>query len=321
MKSTTFHPIFLPTPYPVGDITCWLIDGPQPVLVDAGVWTPQSLTALDRGLAAHGRSRSDLSAIWLTHHHQDHAGAAYALSRELQIPVCASERTFLMLDHQAMKGSPVAEFLMRVGVPTETLEAWRLFRKSDRFSKHDEPPFQTRTLSDGESLRVGDVQLQVFATPGHTPDHLVFVSQEQRVLIAGDLILHRITPNPLLNFDPLQGFQRTRSLLDYLASLQRMEPFAHFRILPGHGDEMSSAVEAISRAKGFVDKRSTAYLKLLRDHGPQTVFQLAQAHFGQRTPPELYLCVSETIAHLDLLEARGQASVAWDAPVISAQAL
>ena len=37
------------------------------------------------------------------------------------------------------------------------------------------PEFEVRSLAEGERISLGDVTLQIMATPGHTPEHLTFV--------------------------------------------------------------------------------------------------------------------------------------------------
>src|SRR5690242_4902561 len=68
------HRISVPTPYAVGPVNCYLLDGPEPVLVDTGPATPEGEAALRDGLVALRVPVPEITAIVLTHHHPDHAG-------------------------------------------------------------------------------------------------------------------------------------------------------------------------------------------------------------------------------------------------------
>ncbi len=43
-------------------------------------------------------------------------------------------------------------------------------------------------LDDGQIINVGDLQLQVIFTPGHSPGHVVLYCAQEKLLLAGDLL-------------------------------------------------------------------------------------------------------------------------------------
>src|SRR5437763_8163427 len=45
------------------------------------------------------------------------------------------------------------------------------------------------TLSDGQSLEIGNLKLTVIHTPGHSPGHVMFHFPKEKVLVGGDLII------------------------------------------------------------------------------------------------------------------------------------
>jgi len=304
------HRLALPTPYPVGDINVYLLAGSPAILVDAGVYSEESLGALEKGIARAGLGVEEIGAIVLTHHHHDHAGAAFFLSREWGVPVHASRRTFDFMRANPFRHPAPARFLGRLGIPRAYLEAWRNRPATDRYARPDMEPTGEHTL--GSTMELGGRRLTVIETPGHSPDHVAFVLEEERIMLSGDHVLPTITPNPLLYFDPADGYRRCRSLLNYQQSLRLIAPFADCHTLPGHGEPMVHAAAALETARRFTQRRSRAYAGLLGEMSPATVFELTRAHFGQREPIQLYLCISETLAHLDLLEQQGVAEVDWE---------
>lgn len=52
-----------------------------------------------------------------------------------------------------------------------------------------EPSIADRYLHDGETLEVGELRLQVWHTPGHTPGSICLYSEEAGVLFSGDTLL------------------------------------------------------------------------------------------------------------------------------------
>jgi len=114
----------------------------------------------------------DLSAHALTHAHFDHQGASHHICEAFGIPLWCG-----LGDRQAMES----------GDPTSILpdpEAWiaRLSR-----SLGGPPHPVARVLEAGD--RFGE--FTVLETPGHTPGHLAFWRQRDRVLILGDVAFNR----------------------------------------------------------------------------------------------------------------------------------
>ena len=304
----------MPTPYPVGDVNAYLLVGNPSILVDCGVYGEASLEVLREGISASGIEPRELGAILLTHHHQDHSGAAFFLSREWGVPVYASRRTFDFMRTNPFRHPVPVEFLGRLGIPRQFLDAWRSRPNTDRYARPDIEPAGRCVLGNGVEL--GERRLKVIETPGHSPDHVAYVLDDEQVLLSGDHVLPTITPNPLLYFDPTDGFRRCRSLQDYLRSLESMAFLADYMVLPGHGEPMRDAHDALQHARDFTSVRSHAYLELVRELRSCSVYELTQAHFSDRGPDQLYLCISETLGHLDLLEEQGVAVVDWaGAPV------
>ncbi|MCR8670835.1 MBL fold metallo-hydrolase [Agrococcus sp. HG114] len=92
-------------------------------------------------------------------------------------------------------------------------------------------------LTDGEWIPVGDVELQILATPGHTHDSISIVVPGRAVL-TGDTILGRGT-TVIMHPDG--------AIAPYLASLDKLEALGDLEVLPGHGDPLPSVAEVARR--------------------------------------------------------------------------
>src|SRR5207245_4863286 len=102
-------------------------------------------------------------------------------------------------------------------------------------------------LNDGDDLEFEMGVLRVLHTPGHTPGSCSFIREADRTVIAGDCVLKRITPNPILSPDPIDRSQRFRSLAEYLVSLARLRTFAPTLVHGGHGDPVHDYEELFNR--------------------------------------------------------------------------
>jgi glyoxylase-like metal-dependent hydrolase (beta-lactamase superfamily II) len=126
-------------------------------LVDPG----GDLDLIERALAESGAT---LEKILLTHGHLDHCGGTAELRRRHGVPV---------------EG------------PHEDERFWidQLPDQARRFGLPDSEVFEPdRWLVDGDTVTVGDIVLDVRHCPGHTPGHVVFVSQKDRVAFVGDVL-------------------------------------------------------------------------------------------------------------------------------------
>lgn len=105
-----------------------------------------------------------LKGMWLTHGHLDHAGGAQSLREKLGIPVI---------------GPAKADQFWLESIE----EQCRLY---GLFGLRNVDP--DRWLEEGETLTVGKEALKVIATPGHTPGHLVFYHEGQKLAWVGDVL-------------------------------------------------------------------------------------------------------------------------------------
>lgn len=119
---------------------------------------------LERIVDAARRRGVRIGQILLTHAHIDHAGGAGELAHRLQVPIVGPH--------------PGDQFWID-GLP----------QQARMFGFPPAQPFAPqRWLADRDSVRVGEVQLQVRHTPGHTPGHVVFHDPQSRRAFVGDVL-------------------------------------------------------------------------------------------------------------------------------------
>jgi glyoxylase-like metal-dependent hydrolase (beta-lactamase superfamily II) len=129
-----------------------------PVLVETG---PHStFPALREGLARHGYAPSDVRAVFLTHIHLDHAGAAWALAEAgADIYVHPLGARHLLQPDRLMESARriYGEEMDRLWGEMRALPAERL-----------------KTVAHGEAISVGAEVFTAWHTPGHAVHHIVW---------------------------------------------------------------------------------------------------------------------------------------------------
>jgi hydroxyacylglutathione hydrolase len=117
-------------------------------------------------------------------------------------------------------------------------------------------------LHDGDVITLGGVRITVMHTPGHTPEHLVFIvtdtirSDEPLAMISGDFLFVGDVGRPDL-LEVAAGITNTKEAgaRDLYHSLQRLGPLPdHLQIWPGHG-----AGSACGKALGAVPTSTLGY--------------------------------------------------------------
>jgi len=132
--------------------------GGPAVVVDAPP-DPEGITAL---LAEH-----DLApvALLLTHGHIDHMGGAGAVASKHGV------RAYVHPDDDYLTLAPEHQLEMLFGSV-----------QSGDFA----PPDQLEPLQGGQTLQLAGLELEVRATPGHTPGHCCFFVKSEGALFSGD---------------------------------------------------------------------------------------------------------------------------------------
>jgi glyoxylase-like metal-dependent hydrolase (beta-lactamase superfamily II) len=163
-------------------------------------------------------------------------------------------------------------------------------------------------LVDDEELKFEKGALRVVHTPGHTPGSCSFLREADRTIIAGDCVLKRITPNPVLSPDPVDPTRRFRSLAEYLVSLARLRALHPTLVYGGHGDAVEDYEELFNRYLRAINERQAEVVRLIPKTGA-TAWEIALQLFPGADDIHRFLAVSESIAHLDLAHSENRLAV------------
>jgi glyoxylase-like metal-dependent hydrolase (beta-lactamase superfamily II) len=292
-------PITLPTPFYIGPVNVYLIAEDPVTLIDTGPKTKEAIEALRAGLRRAGFRVADIRRIVLTHAHEDHCGLARSLrdeakDAEVLIHDWESGHRVGRLEHEEHR-----VLLARAGVPPQEIETMRKLYEHMRLYADSFDDQEYSSLEDEAELEFETGALRAIHTPGHTPGSCSFIREADRTVIAGDCVLKRVTPNPILSPDPIDRSQRFRSLAEYLVSLARLRTFAPTLVHGGHGEPVHDYEELFNRYLRAIRERQAQVISLLPKTGA-TAWDVSREMFPDTDDVHRFLAVSEAVAHLDL---------------------
>jgi len=167
------------------------------------------------------------------------------------------------------------------------------------FPKADEVTIELDIeLTDGDSIDGTEFRLDVLHTPGHAPNHLCFLLDEERVLFTGDHVLNGTTTvvNPTRGGDMQQ----------YLASLERLRKIKRvYRICPGHGDVMEEPARVLDEYVAHRKLRERQILKVLKEK-PATIPKIVSTLYTETPEGLIEMARRQVHAHLLKLKAEGK---------------
>ncbi|HZX67558.1 MAG TPA: MBL fold metallo-hydrolase, partial [Candidatus Elarobacter sp.] len=117
-----------------------------------------------------------------------------------------------------------------------------------------------RALADGERLTFGEASFTVLHAPGHAPDHLVFVLDDERALFTGDVVLGTGTVVVAPPSGEMRTYQRTLHRL-------RDEYGDASAIYGGHGPEVRDVRAKLDEYIAHREARERAILDALGGEG------------------------------------------------------
>lgn len=302
MDNTGIHQVTLPLPFKLNHIHSYLVKGGNGwTIIDAGLHTEQSIHAWKQAFVSYKIDPvKDIEKIILTHYHPDHFGFAGVLQEWTGVNVHMSEvgreRALSTWTEQRYKEN--RKFYRTNGLPEElNLE---LAKNDQAFYPLVRPlPRKIEVIKEG-AISIGDSVYEAILTPGHAEGHLCFYHRDKQVLIAGDLLLRKITPNISYH-----GYGDANPLASFFQSLEKMKQYEIQMAYPGHGPIFHDVQKRIEELLKHHQERLTQVFELIE--GEYTAFQICKKLFNRElSTHEIRFAMGETIAHLRYLEVEGQ---------------
>lgn len=296
--------VAVPTPFPVGPVNCYVLDDDPMTVVDPGMVWSDNTEIIRSVVEARGRSVSDVAQVVVTHGHPDHFGAAGWLADLADAVVVCGRPEWPKLGG-IIERTSMADLVARLGIPDRLRDVFKSFYEGVRALSHPIDAERVVLLDDGDMIDGGARSWEAHVTPGHSVGHLCLFDADDRVLLSGDHLLACITPNPTL--EPDDGPEgRRRSLVEYLASLERFVRMDPLLVLPGHGPWFRDVPTLAGAMQQHHEDRCQEILDVLSAAGEQTPFEVAGRLFPEIRDFSVMLAVSEVVGHLDVLEDGGR---------------
>lgn len=302
--------IATPVPFPPGSVnaaaledeidgrSCWtIIDGG--LRASEAFWTD----LLDGPLADRPVGR-----VIATHHHPDHIGLSGWLAARFELPIWTTRTAWLyarMLNLDAWTEPPAeARAFFRAAGYDDAMMARYAARARFNFSVTVAPlPLGLRQIGLGDVLTIGPRRFRVAIGHGHAPEHLLLVSLSDDLVIGGDQILPRISPN--IGVYPTEP--EADPLADWLASCDALAAeIADDRlVLPGHGPAFRGAATRLGQIKRSHLERLDRLETFLTE--PRRAVDCFDVLFGREIGAAAEgLATVETISHLNYLLHAGR---------------
>ena len=187
----------------------WSTETNEAAIVDPG-------GDFDRLVGAAEQRGVNVTAVWLTHGHIDHIGAAMAVKQHFECPIIGphSDDQFL-LDAAEDQG-------FKYGITdAQNVEV-------DRY------------LEEGDTIELSGIEFGVLHCPGHSPGHLVFHRCEDNFAFVGDVLFRGS-----IGRTDLPGGNHEQ-LIESIVN--KLWPLGDLQFLPGHGPASTFGQERLDNA-------------------------------------------------------------------------
>jgi len=199
------------------------IDGDEATVVDTGYDKDASRT-VERIRQVLDGTGARLVRIVNTHLHSDHCGGNRALADAfgcaITIPAASADEV-AQWDESQLSFAATGQRCERFGYDA--------------------------TLAPGDTLRLGGLDWDVHAAPGHDPKSLIFHCEREGLLISADALWENGFGIVFPELEGESGFDEQRAVLDLIGRL-RVE-----RVLPGHGRMFGDVDAALARARARLE--------------------------------------------------------------------
>ncbi len=282
LRERGIFPIRIPIPLIIDHINVYYIDGPTPVLIDAGFFGEQSFSALAEGLRAFDRNVTDIGVVLLTHGHRDHSGMARKIRDISGARILLNERDAGILAPDSFSDylGRVFDYYRDMGVAPEKIRETRSFSARDREhyweeAKNDDRKILDGSIGAGDRFETGAGPISVIETPGHTRGSVSLLLEEDAILFSGDLVSTACDPLPLVLVEKDAGGW-LNLYDDYRSSLGLLCELDPALVLPGHGGAISQGRRLAQRILNIQELNTARVEQIIRSDRRQTIASLTR---------------------------------------------
>jgi glyoxylase-like metal-dependent hydrolase (beta-lactamase superfamily II) len=162
-------------------------------------------------------------------------------------------------------------------------------------------------LNDTDTLSIGGFEFECVLTPGHTDGHMCLYDHNKKLLISGDHVLPKITPNITL-WDI-----KSDALGDYLNSLDKIKKLNAEKVLPGHRYIFEDCNARMDVLRAHHERRMQEVLDIIGGRkmtayevAPLMKWDISCKNWDDFPPAQKIFATGEAMSHLRHLAALGK---------------
>ncbi len=300
----------VPLPFRLNHINVYLIEDAKGwAVLDTGIANHATRQLWEALLAGPLRGRK-LTRLIVTHYHPDHIGLAGWLAEHCELPLLATQTTYLQclnisLSPGALDAQIYRDFYLRNGLEPERTAI--VTTQGHRYLKMVAPlPPVFERIVGGDRLKIGGRNFEVITTNGHAPEQATLYCADEKLFFGADQVLEKISPNVSVwavdpNGDPLGLYLRS---LEELKSKLPQDVL----VLPGHHRPFIGLHIRAAELAAHHARRCAAIYESAR--APKSAAELLPAIFSKPLDPhEMSFAFSEVLAHMNYMLREG--SLIW----------
>ena len=306
------HWLRMPLPFKLDHINLWLLeDGDESgggwTIVDTGIARDEVKAAWERLFETFFTESKPLKRVIVTHFHPDHLGLAGWLVERFDVALWMAREEWawgrmLSLDDGGSTMRPAFDKFYRAAGFDEAMMQ-DAAKRPGRYARIVSPvPGAFRRISDGQIIDIGARQWRVIVGAGHSPEHACLHCPALEVLISGDQVLPKISPN--ISVWPQEPDAEPLSL--FLSSLEKFRRLApDTLVLPSHNLPFRGLEGRLDELAGHHAERLEETLEACANSvtGVEVLRQLFKRKLDTH---QLFFAAGEALAHLHHLMGQGK---------------
>lgn len=299
----------LALPFRLDHVNVYLLeDGPGWTVLDTGIGNDET-KAIWEQVQAGALGCGPITRVIASHFHSDHAGMAGWLCETTGASLLMSQTEYLaslilQLNPDRLEAEPYRSFYLDQGLAPDVTA--QLLGVGHRYLRMlTGLPRTFRRLIAGEELEIGGRRWQVLTGGGHSPEQVMLHCPEDKLLLAADQIMARISPNISVQAmdpagDPLGIYIRSLGALKDVVAEDAL-------VLPGHNLPFFGLHLRADELLRHHEMRCAAIWQACRMEG-HSAAELVPVVFGRSIddPHQMGFAFSETLAHVNRLIREGR---------------